>query len=152
MLKWLLSLFKSDPKTDPHARDSRIRSFEDDTSDMEQKDYTHSGVKSIRTSKIIGSVGRAHELDDQFRYRNRANTARYHYIEDAVRQGKPMEPIKVVKVKRDRGESEYYVMDGHHRVAHAKKKRLSQMNADITEVDIQPEDEYPEDETNNDAK
>lgn len=124
--------------------DKNVHSFDEDTKDITDKQYKKLGVQSIETDKIIGSVGRAHELDKNFRYRNRAATQRYHNIDKMLSEGKPSDPIEVLKVKRKRGQSQYYVMDGHHRVAQAKKHGYGEVNANITEVEIPETAEFPE--------
>ncbi len=121
--------------------EDKVKNFDDVTTDEEIEEYRKQGKQPIPTEKIVGSVGRAHELDQNFRYRKRGITGRYTSIADAMREGKPMEPIKVVKVKRERAKTEYYVVDGHHRVAEAKKRGLDEMNADITEAVIKPDDD-----------
>lgn len=110
--------------------------------------YRKLGTQSIPTEKIVGSVDRADELGSNFRYRNRSVTDRYHRIDEAIQSGAPMDPIKVVRVKRERNSTEYYVMDGHHRVAQAKKHGFDEMNADVT--DAIPNDSDA-DETSTDA-
>lgn len=112
----------------------QVKNFDTDTADMPAKHYHPVGVSSIETEKIVGSVGRAHELDSSFRYRHRIDTERYQRLNAAMNEGKPLDPIQVVKVKRGRSTSEYYVVDGHHRVAQAKQRHLPQMNANIVEV------------------
>ena len=125
-------------KEDPEAH--HVKNFDEETADLKHKDFRKAGLHSIETEKIVGSVGRAHELDDNFRYRDRRATGRYQRIEASMAQGKPMEPIKVLKVKRDKRETQYFVMDGHHRVSHAKQHHFDEINAEITEVVESPED------------
>lgn len=121
--------------------DKKVKSFDEETADMPVKEVRKQGVASIAVGKIVGSVGRAHELDGRFRYRKRAVTRRYQSIEQAVQSGRPMDPIKVLKVKRKRRDTEYYVVDGHHRVAHAKLHGYHDINADVSEVIDTDEDD-----------
>lgn len=109
--------------------------------------YRKLGTRSIPTDKIVGSVDRAEELGSNFRYRRRNATDRYHRVEAAITAGQPMDPIKVVRVKRERSETEYYVVDGHHRVAQAKHHGFNEMNADITDAVLKDQDEKPNDAT-----
>ncbi|MFP4320878.1 MAG: ParB N-terminal domain-containing protein [Anaerolineales bacterium] len=137
LLRWLRRLI-SGPSQE------NVKNFDEETASLRNKQFRHQGQRSIETDKIVGSVGRAHELDNRFRYRKRDDTARYHFISDAAREGRPTEPIKVVRVKRDRASSEYYVIDGHHRVAQAKRQKYENMNADITDL-IAEEDDTTQD-------
>jgi hypothetical protein len=143
-MKGLMKKFFGD-ENDP---EKRVKSFDEETADMPEKEIQKRGMASIAVSKIVGSVGRAHELDGRFRYRRRAVTQRYKAIELMVQEGRPMEPIKVLKVKRKRRDTEYYVVDGHHRVAHAKLHGYQDINADVSEVMDTDEDTTPDDAEN----
>jgi hypothetical protein len=98
--------------------------------------FRNVGTAAIPVAKIVGSVGRAHELDQQFRYRGRAITERYWQTALHLGNGEPSQPIKVYKLKRPRASSEYYVLDGHHRLAAAIQQGYSDVNAVITEVQV----------------
>lgn len=139
MWAWLKKLFQNTTR-EKDERKTLIKDFDNIAADLPEHDFQHQGIQSIPTDKIVGSVGRARELDHQFRYRKRAITDRYYSIQEAARQGKPQEPIKVVRIKRDRTNSEYYVIDGHHRVADAKRKNYDEMNADVTDLVIKTDD------------
>jgi hypothetical protein len=86
------------------------------------------GLHTVEVSKVVGSVGRAETLRSDFFYRRgQAMTARFHRVGQALLEGKPLPPLELYKVLRaPRGAdgapaSEYYVVDGHHRVAMARK-------------------------------
>src|SRR5262249_36301994 len=86
------------------------------------------GFRVVPTRKIVGSVSRWRELGTDFFYRTgKGVTARYRRVGDAMRRGislPPLELYRLKKVPRDDGRSsssEYYVLDGHHRVAMARK-------------------------------
>jgi hypothetical protein len=94
------------------------------------------GIAVVPIEKIVGSVGRAHELDKRFRYRGRAITERYQQAAANMEIGQPRQPIKVYKLKRFRASSEYYVLDGHHRLAAVIQQGYGEVNAFVTEVQI----------------
>ena len=94
------------------------------------------GTITVPVEKIVGSVGRAHELDKQFHYRGRAITERYQQAAVNMEKGEPRQPIKVYKLKRLRASSEYYVLDGHHRLAAVIQQGSGEINAFVTEVQI----------------
>src|SRR5688572_2104475 len=86
------------------------------------------GMATIPAAKIVGSVGRAQSLRSDFFYKSGKVTARFVSIGKAMERGVALPPIEVYKARlhRRRREleavvTEYYVVDGHHRVAMAKK-------------------------------
>ena len=86
------------------------------------------GMHTVDVRKIVGSVGRAMTLRSDFFYkRGEAMTARFHRVGQAMQTGKALPPLELYKVRREQEEkgsppvSEYYVVDGHHRVAMARK-------------------------------
>jgi len=132
MASWLKQFFSGD--------DDKLKDFDQETAGLGIQELRKIGVQSIAIDKIVGSVGRAHELGKDFRYRERAITARYHSIEDALRVGKPMDPIKVFRLQRPGAAEEYYVVDGHHRVAQAKQHGYTDINAEVTDVILLQDD------------
>ncbi len=116
-----------------NSKANSVKNFYQEVAGLSDKETRPVGVCSINITDIVGSVGRAEELDANFRFKNQGWTDRHQRIEQRVRQGQPMDPIKVFKVQSDR-QAEYYVVDGHHRVAVAKRSGFFSMNADVTEV------------------
>jgi hypothetical protein len=106
------------------------------------------GMATIPTRKVVGSVGRAHELRSDFFHRTgRAVTARYVSIGRAMERGVALPPIEVYKARqaRRRGEveavvTEYYVVDGHHRVAMARKLGQDYLDAHVVEYRLKRPD------------
>jgi hypothetical protein len=102
------------------------------------------GMRTIPATKIVGSVGRAHNLRSDFFYRTgQAMTARFRSIGKAMEEGKILPPIEVYKarLRRPDGEgevekTEYYVVDGHHRVAMAKKLGQDYLDAHVVEYRV----------------
>lgn len=93
------------------------------------------GRKDIALQAIVGSVGRAAELDSQFCSKGRGWSDRHQTIQKIMRAGQPLPPIQVFMVQRG-AQPEYYVVDGHHRVAVALRLGFDTLNADITEVTL----------------
>ncbi|MGB9683053.1 MAG: DUF4032 domain-containing protein [bacterium] len=87
------------------------------------------GVFPIEVDKIIGSVGRPQDLDDRFRFKTRRPTQRYLGIKKAMEDGKILPPIEVYRIR-----DEYYVLDGHHRVAAAKELHQRYIDAKVTQA------------------
>src|SRR5437868_6964363 len=90
------------------------------------------GVVTVPTEHIVGSVSRWQNLRSDFFYRTgRQMTRRFVRIGQAMRAGKVLPPIDLYKLKGPR--SEYYVVDGHHRVAMARLLGQDFMDARVRE-------------------
>jgi len=117
-----------------NKKSEAIKNFDKEAGDIPNKQYRKIGVQSIETNLIVGSVGRAHELNEKFFYKGRKVDDRHKRIEADFVSGKPMQPIQVLKLQCDEHDAQYFVMDGHHRVAIAKQHGLTSINAEVTEV------------------
>jgi hypothetical protein len=122
-----------------------IRSFDADLDSAGGlKGRFDAGVKIVPTQKVVGSVGRSHNLRSDFFYRSgRAMTDRFVSIGKAMQQGKILPPLELYKVKQLPGNSaappppsEYYVVDGHHRVAMARKLGQDYVDAHVVEYRV----------------
>ena len=107
------------------------------------------GFKEVPLEKVVGSVGRTHNLRSDFFYRTgQAVTARFRRVGAALEQGVPLPPLELYKIvgKRADGapaESRYYVVDGHHRVAMAKQIGMDAVDAHVVEYRV--DGKVPED-------
>ena len=95
------------------------------------------GLREIPVDDITGSVGRAATLGSDFlpkgwRTRGPARQ-RYERVESALRRGSALPPIEVYRIG-----TEYFVLDGHHRVAAARQ--LGQLYVDALVTDYLPAD------------
>lgn len=93
------------------------------------------GVRPVDVSRIVGSVGRAKELGPDFRPRQKpllgtgkSGVGRFERILKLMERGEPLPPIEVYKLGSD-----YYVLDGNHRVAAAIKLGQQFIDADVVE-------------------
>ena len=88
------------------------------------------GEQFIPVARIVGSVDGASQLFDRtFRPVSERSRARLGSILVAMRQGEPLPPIDVYAWR-----GEYYVLDGHHRVAAARAVGIAFINAHVIEV------------------
>ncbi len=74
------------------------------------------GASQIPISRIVGTVGRYRDFDGTFRARNRGGEARFQKILSAMQNNAPLPPVSLYQIKDD-----YFILDGHHRVAAAKE-------------------------------
>ena len=88
------------------------------------------GEQFIPVARIVGSVDGASQLFDRnFRPVSDRARARLGSILMAMRQGEPLPPIEVWAWR-----GEYYVLDGHHRVAAARALGSDYISAHVIEV------------------
>ena len=85
------------------------------------------GVRAIPLANVVGTDGRAAAFTREFRPRHTFSRDRLRSLETAFPDG-GFPPITAVKL----GET-YFVIDGHHRVALARRHGGVDIDADITE-------------------
>ena len=99
------------------------------------------GLKEVPVDKVVGSVGRSHNLRSDFFYKSGAVTARFKKVGEALAWGKSLPPLELYKVKGKEedgtpAESRYYVVDGHHRVAMARRLGQDFLDAHVVEYRV----------------
>jgi nucleotide-binding universal stress UspA family protein len=94
------------------------------------------GLREVPVDRITGSVGRTHELLPTFlpRRSRKEDTARFAGVKSRLERGDPMPPLELYKLGYD-----YYVLDGHHRVAAARQLGIGELEAEVTEY-LSPSD------------
>ncbi|MDJ0783064.1 MAG: Lrp/AsnC ligand binding domain-containing protein [Desulfosarcinaceae bacterium] len=86
------------------------------------------GTRRVPLEEITGSVGRYQDFDRQFRPKSHMPSDRLEQIRAAMKRGKRMPPVKLYQIK-----DEYYVVDGHHRVAVARELGLTEIAGRVIE-------------------
>src|SRR5829696_6149597 len=86
------------------------------------------GVREIPLDALVGTDGRASSFTRDFRPLHAFSRARLHSLEGAFADG-AFPPIVAVKL----GEA-YFVVDGHHRAALARRGGAEMIDADVTEL------------------
>jgi|YelNatPaOPRAMG01_1025707.scaffolds.fasta_scaffold00582_25 hypothetical protein len=112
----------------------RLKSFEEKIQEEKFITWRDLGYQTIEVDKIVGSVGRYQDFDEEFRPLNPNVYHRLKEIESAILRGKILPPIEVYKIK-----DEYYVLDGNHRVAAARRLGQKEIDAHVIEY-LPPED------------
>jgi hypothetical protein len=105
-----------------------------DFSSIEQnlKNYTfkNKGIQAIEIDKIIGSLGRYFDFTETLLPKRDVLTTRYERIKKIMTEGGILPPIQVYQILDN-----YFIIDGHHRVAIAKNElNAKYIDADVTEV------------------
>ncbi len=124
MIKYLKQLFLRNDNVD----DNGIKNFADDQHKEEAYDERHLGIQAVLLDKIVGSVGRYKDFNQQFRLKKDRPSARLEQIKEAFKKKIMLPPIILYQIK-----DEYYVLDGNHRVSVAKKLGYEFIDAKITE-------------------
>lgn len=86
------------------------------------------GVRAIPVNAVVGTDSRGRDFDRRFLPRRPDIGLRWRRVEDAFPEG-DFPPIVVYRL----GEA-YFVIDGHHRVAIARQRRMDTIDADVTEL------------------
>jgi nucleotide-binding universal stress UspA family protein len=118
----------------PHGGEApastRVRSFNDDLALAGPVAPVTIGLREVPVDRIVGSVGRARELGADFIPLNakRREDERFSRLRKAMLDGAALPPIKLYKLGYN-----YYVLDGHHRVAVARAHGMRELEAEVTE-------------------
>jgi hypothetical protein len=107
----------------------RFHSFEEDVRGSHVVGRRSGGIRAIAIETIVGSVGRAHELDTNFvPVASHGGAYRYRQIRALIENGATLPPIALYKL-----DDRYYVVDTHHRVAAARRLGQRFIDAVVTE-------------------
>ncbi|MBF0301661.1 MAG: Lrp/AsnC ligand binding domain-containing protein [Desulfamplus sp.] len=132
IMKKLSDFFGFSSRDNTQTRDCNdikdITSFENTQKKECAFDSRERGVQTVKLSQIAGSVGRYQDFDEQFRFKSQVPSERFTSILEAMRCGTVLPPVKLYQIK-----DEYYVLDGNHRVAAAKKLHHDEILATIIE-------------------
>jgi hypothetical protein len=94
------------------------------------------GLVTVTVEKIIGTVNRNEDFDNEFWPRRQETTMhRWLSIVKARYLGEHLPPIELRKV----GDA-YFVVDGHHRVSVARQQGQMYIDAYVTELDAPVEE------------
>lgn len=117
------------PQLDAAAPEA-LRSFADDAARAGALRRRSLGMRTVEVSRIIGTVGRAHELGPDFHplRRRKSDEERFERIKKALLSDQYIPPVELYKLGFG-----YYVLDGHHRVAVAHDLGMIEIDAEVTE-------------------
>ena len=93
----------------------------------------HRGLKTVRLTDMVGSVGRCSEFDRAFLPARASVGERWKRIDRAFHLGEKLPPVSLYKL----GDA-YFVLDGNHRVSVARYHGVEWIDAEVTGVGVQP--------------
>jgi hypothetical protein len=85
------------------------------------------GMRTVEISRIIGSVGKHEQFDQNFMPLSRANPEKWKRIDRAFRLGQELPLVSLLELGGD-----YFVNDGHHRVSVARFHGVEWIDAEVT--------------------
>jgi len=91
------------------------------------KAWRYLGIQDVPLDKIVGSVNRYQDFDRAF-FPLHGVSPRLRRIEEAWERGEILPPVKLYKI----GDA-YFVEDGHHRVAAARRAGATTIDAEVME-------------------
>ena len=117
------------PQLDAAAPEA-LRNFADDAARAGALRRRSLGIRTVEVSRIIGTVGRAHELGPNFHplRRRKSDEERLNRIKAAMESDQYIPPVELYKLGFG-----YYVLDGHHRLAIAHDLDMVEIDAEVTE-------------------
>ncbi len=125
----MTNFFKNLFSSKENEAQNHISSFNEQKTHEEDVQFIDHGIKTIDLDHIIGSVGKYHDFDSQFRPKKHVLEKRFSDIKKAMRDGKPLPPVKLYQIRND-----YYVLDGNHRVSAAKELGRFDIQAKVIEL------------------
>jgi hypothetical protein len=94
----------------------------------------HRGLVTAPVDKVVGSVSKAASMDRRFRYKNGKVDARLRRMRQANRWGLlTLPPVELYELN-----GEYYVVDGHHRLALALENDQPDIDAYVVAHEVEP--------------
>lgn len=96
----------------------RLRAFE----------QTYVGIRPIPVADVVGTVSRVDDFDRDFVPKRSKIQQRWQSVEQAFPEG-DFPPIVVYEI-----DGRYFVVDGHHRVAIARRRGIEFIDAEITRL------------------
>ncbi len=90
------------------------------------------GMQTVEIAKIVGSLNRYQDFDRAFLplHATAERTARLKRLQRALERGEILPPVRLYKVG-----DVYFVEDGHHRVAAARRQGAKEIDAEVIEFD-----------------
>ncbi len=105
------------------------RRFDDVRQEEQAQSVIDRGICQVPLDAIVGSVGRYRDFDGQFRIKTAESQGRFREIISAMAAGEALPPISLYQIKDD-----YFILDGHHRVAAAKQLGRESISANVVEL------------------
>ena len=110
------------------SRSRELLSLDEATSRLRPFARHYVGLRAIPVTQIVGTDSRGRDFDREFRPRRPELRERWRRLEQAFPDS-DFPPIVVNRLG-----NAYFVVDGHHRVALARRRRAATIDAEVTEL------------------
>jgi hypothetical protein len=111
------------------GRDTALIAWDEVRDKLKLRGLIYRGVQTVVLDKIIGSVGRYRDFDDEFMPTQNQSADRWRKVNRAFYEDVSLPPVQLYKV----GEV-YFVLDGNHRVSVAREHGATYIDADVQEA------------------
>lgn len=108
---------------------TQLMSWDDVRDKLNLRGLIYRGVQTVPIDKIVGSVGRYRDFDDQFLPTQNSTGERWRKVNRAFYDDINLPPIKLYKVG-----DVYFVLDGNHRVSVAREHGATYIDAEVEEA------------------
>lgn len=104
-----------------------LPSFEEARKALGADNRVQLGKKLVEVSSIVGSVGRYKDFDRNFMPKKGSMGERWKRLDLAFHRTRKFPPVELYKLGSD-----YYVLDGNHRVSVARFHKVEAIEAEVT--------------------
>ena len=111
------------------GKSAELLSFEDIRTRLRLREENYKGLQDIPLDRVVGSVGRYRDFNDQFLPRKNRMQERWSRVYAVASSLTGLPPIEVYQV----GDL-YFVRDGNHRVSVARQIGATHIQAHVTEL------------------
>jgi hypothetical protein len=113
----------------------RARCFYEDLDSSQSYSIVRVGLRAINVRRIVGTVDKCGEVDSRFRNIRRGDIGEFLRRAGIERSTNPYDFLPPISVLKYSGN--YYVVDGHRRVAAVLSKKIDFIDAEIDEYVLQ---------------
>ena len=92
---------------------------------------TYRGRRTVEASRIVGSLGKHEQFDQNFMPLSRANPQKWQRIDRAFRLGQELPPVSLLELG-----GAYFVNDGNYRVSVARFHGVEWIDAEVTSTNL----------------
>ena len=78
---------------------SEVKNFKVQQEKEAAFDTKDRGIRSVPLDRIVGSVGRYHDFDNRFRFKQSIPSEQLQRIREAIREGRALKPVELYQIK-----------------------------------------------------